>query len=188
MVSYDWYLVGLGVLAVERLVELSLSKRNRTWALDAGGLEVGETHYRLMVLLHSSFLVAAALEPWLFGRAFVPSVGWSCFGLALVAQALRYWAIFTLGRRWNTRVIVLPDLEPVTAGPYRWLKHPNYVAVIVELAVVPLIHGAFLTACCFSFLNGVLLAVRIHVEEEALGARWRAAFEGRARFIPGGRW
>ena len=186
--SYDWYLAGLGVLVVERLVELFLSKRNRAWALGAGGLEVGETHYRLMVLLHSSFLVATALEPWLFGRPFVPSVGWSCFGLALVAQALRYWAIFTLGRRWNTRVIVLPDLEPVTAGPYRWLKHPNYVAVIVELAVVPLIHGAFLTACCFSLLNGALLAVRIHVEEEALGARWREAFEGRARFIPGARW
>jgi len=183
-----WYLAGLGALGAERLVELALSKRNRAWAVRAGGVEVGVGHSRVMVAVHAGFLAAAALEPWLFERPFTPWLGWPCVGLALGAQALRYWAVFTLGRRWNTRVVVLPWLEPIAGGPYRWLRHPNYVAVIVEIAAVPLIHGAFFTAALFSLANGVLLAVRIHVEEAALGPRWQEVFAERARFIPGAKW
>lgn len=187
MVSLHWYLAGLAVLGVERLVELRLSRRNAAWALASGGREVGQGHYRVMVAFHTAFLFAAALEPWLLERPFAAPSGWLFVAAALGAQGLRYWAIGTLGRRWNTRVIVLPDAEPITTGPYRWLRHPNYVAVIVELAAVPLIHGALLTALLFSLGNAALLTVRVHVEERALGARWLEAFRNRARFIPKGR-
>ncbi len=188
MVSLHWYLVMLAALGVERLFEFLRSRRNTAWALSAGGVEVGQGHYRVMVLFHTAFLFSAAAEPLVLGRPFSPLVGWPCLALALGAQGLRYWAISTLGRRWNTRVIVLPDAAPVTQGPYRWSRHPNYLAVIIELAAVPLVHGAFLTALVFSLGNVALLAVRIHVEETALGPLWQAAFEGRARFLPKGRW
>jgi methyltransferase len=139
-----------------------------------------------MTLLHTAFLLCAALEPGLLERAFPGTLGWVALAGALAAQALRYWAIATLGPRWNTRVIVLPDAPPVTSGPYRWLRHPNYLAVALELAAVPLIHGAWLTAVTFSLANAALLTWRIRVEEAALGQRWREAFRDRSRFIPGG--
>jgi methyltransferase len=140
-----------------------------------------------MTALHTSFLLCAALEPWLLQRPFPGALGFAALGVALLAQALRYWAVSTLGPRWNTRVIVLPEAPPVTGGPYRFLRHPNYLAVVLELAAVPLIHGAWLTALCFSLANAALLTWRIRVEEQALGPRWQAAFAGRARFIPKGR-
>jgi methyltransferase len=88
--------------------------------------------------------------------------------LVLGSQALRWWCIATLGRRWNTRVIVVPGLAPERAGPYLWLRHPNYVAVVVEGAALPLVHAAWITAVAFTALNAALLAVRIRVEEAAL--------------------
>jgi methyltransferase len=104
---------------------------------------------------------------------------------ALLAQGLRWWAIGTLGERWCTRVIVLPGSTPVTRGPYRFLKHPNYLAVVLEMALVPLAFGAWRTALAFSAGNAVLLAVRIRAEERALGEGWARAFRGRPRLIPG---
>lgn len=183
---YALYLGLLGVLAAERLGELALSRRNAAWALGQGGVEVGQAHYRVMTALHTAFLLACALEPVAFHRQFPGALGWACLGVAAAAQGLRYWAIGTLGRRWNTRVIVLPQAEPVTGGPYRWLRHPNYLAVVLELAAVPLIFGGALTAVAFSLANAALLFVRIRVEEQALGPRWQQAFQGRARFLPRG--
>jgi methyltransferase len=90
--------------------------------------------------------------------------------LVLAGQALRWWCIATLGPRWNTRVIVVPGLAPVTAGPYRWLRHPNYLAVVVEGAALPLVHTAWVAALLFTVLNAVLLSVRIRVEDQALEA------------------
>ncbi len=106
--------------------------------------------------------------------------------MVLGAQALRYWAIATLGWRWNTRIVVVPGTAPVTAGPYRWVRHPNYVAVIAEMIALPLVHGAWLTALVFSVGNALLLRVRIRAEEQALGEPWQHAFAGRPRFVPGG--
>jgi methyltransferase len=183
MVSLYW--VFLALLALERLGELTLSQRNAAWALAQGGREVGQRHYAVMTAFHTAFLSSCALEPWLLQRPFPGAWGLVALGAALAAQALRYWAIATLGRRWNTRVIVLPEAAPVTAGPYRFIKHPNYVAVCLELLAVPLIHGAWLTALVFSLGNLLLLRVRIQVEEDALGPKWKAAFEGKGRFVPG---
>jgi methyltransferase len=104
--------------------------------------------------------------------------------VALGTQGLRYWAVWTLGDRWNTRVIARRGDAPVTRGPYRYLRHPNYLAVVLELAAVPLIQGCWRTALCFSLGNAILLAVRIPAEERALGDLYRSAFEGRPRLIP----
>lgn len=105
---------------------------------------------------------------------------------ALGAQGLRYWAVITLGERWNVRVIVLANAPPpVAGGPYRYLRHPNYVAVAVEMACVPLIHGAWLTAVLFSTANAVVLAVRIRIEEAALGPLYLETFKNTRRFLPG---
>jgi len=98
--------------------------------------------------------------------------------VALVAQALRYWAIASLGDRWNTRIIVVPGLEPVTRGPYRFLRHPNYVAVVLELAAVPLIHGAWVTAAVFTLGNALLLLVRIRADEAVIRSSLGYLLEG----------
>jgi methyltransferase len=184
MVSTGWYLGFLGLLAAERVVELVLSRRNAARAFARGGVETGQGHFRVMVAFHSLFLAACAAEVLGLARAFPGAWGLGALGVALVAQALRYWAIASLGERWNTRIIVVPDLSPVTRGPYRYLRHPNYVAVVLELAAVPLIHGAWVTAVVFSLGNAVLLWVRIRAEEAALGAAYAQAFAHKPRFIP----
>ncbi len=182
--SLLWYWGLLGLVVIERLVELVISNRNARWAFSQGAIERGQTHYRVMTALHTAFLLACALEPWLLERPFPAPWAWIAIGLALGSQGLRYWAISTLGKRWNTRVIVLPTSEPVTGGPYRFVRHPNYLAVIVELAALPLIHGAWLTAVVFTVANAVLLRTRIRVEEEALGTRYATAFGNKPRFMP----
>jgi methyltransferase len=174
----------MGLLIAERLVELWLSKRNAARAFARGGVESGQRHYQVMVAFHTLFLVACVAEVFGLGRPFPGLGGWVALGAAVGAQALRYWAIATLGERWNSRIIVVPGLSPVTGGPYRYLKHPNYVAVVVELLAVPLIHGAWVTAAVFTLGNAALLFVRIRAEEAALGAPWAQAFAERPRFIP----
>ena len=158
----------IAALALERLFELRLSRRNAAWAKQAGAVEYGAGHLVWMKLLHTSFFVGVLLEVWLLSRPLVPVLALTCLALALLAQSLRYWAIGTLGRRWNVAVLVLPGVPAVASGPFRYLRHPNYAAVIVEGIAVPLIHGAYLTAAIFSGLNAVLLGVRIRCEERAL--------------------
>jgi methyltransferase len=175
------------LLAAERLFELGLSRRNARLAFARGGREYGLGHYRAMVVLHSGFLVACLAEPWLIGRAFPGAVGWLALAGALLARGMRYWTMASLGEHWNARVIVVPGAVPVTTGPYRFLRHPNYAAVVLELLCVPMIHGAVWTALFFSAANAVLLGVRIRVEEGALGRDWQQAFAGKPRFVPGGR-
>ncbi|HEX8438543.1 isoprenylcysteine carboxyl methyltransferase family protein [Archangium sp.] len=180
------YLVLLGLVMVERLVELVLSTRNARWAMAQGGREVGQAHYRVMTVFHTAFLLACAGEVLVFQRTFPGGVGWLSLAGAVAAQLLRYWAISTLGPRWNTRIIFVPGAEPVTSGPYRLVRHPNYVAVIMEMVFLPLIHGGYLTALLFSLGNAALLLVRIRAEEEALGVEYQRAFADRPRFLPGG--
>ena len=152
----------------ERLAELVVAKRNAAWSLARGGVETGRGHYPPMVLLHTGLLVGALVEVLALDRPFHAWLGWPMLALALGAQALRWWCIATLGRRWNTRVIVVPGLAPVTSGPYRFLPHPNYVAVVVEGVALPMVHAAWITAVGFTLLNAVLLTVRIRAENAAL--------------------
>ena len=158
----------LGLVIVERLVELVLSKRHADAILARGGVEHGQGHYPVMVALHTAFLAGCVLEPWLLNRPFVPLLGIPMLALALVAQGIRWWAITTLGVHWNTRVVVLPGAPKIAGGPYRFFPHPNYVAVVLEGIALPLVHSAWLTALVFTFLNALLLTVRIRTEDAAL--------------------
>ncbi len=170
MVSLPWaWLALLGVVAAERVAELVVARRNAAWSFARGGVEYGAGHYPVMVALHAGFLLGMLLEVWLLQRSFLPALGLPCLGLVVLAQALRWWVIRTLGPRWNTRVIVIPGLPPVEAGPFRWLRHPNYVAVGVEGIALPLVHTAWVSALVFTLANALLLFVRIGVEDRALG-------------------
>ncbi|MCK6593099.1 MAG: hypothetical protein L6Q76_36555 [Polyangiaceae bacterium] len=183
--SVKLYLAFLALLGLERLAELFLSRRNAARAFARGAVEVGQRHFRVMSIFHTAFLIACAAEVIAFSRPFPGALGFVCLGGALAAQALRYWAIASLGDRWNVRVIVIPGDPPVTRGPYRFLRHPNYLAVVLEMAFIPLIHGAYWTAILFSIGNAALLWVRIRAEEQALGEVYAKVFEKHARFIPG---
>jgi len=168
------FTVLVALVGLERLAELVVSQRNAAWSLERGGVETGQGHYPFMVVLHSGLLVGALVEAWV-RRPDVPSLlAWSMLGLVVASQALRWWCISTLGRRWNTRVIVVPGLAPVTGGPYAVFKHPNYVAVVVEGFALPLVHAGWITALVFTVLNAGLLTVRIRAEDAALATLPRA--------------
>lgn len=162
--SRVWYLGLIGLIAVERLWELALSKRHVREIEDLGGYEVGGDHYRWMVVLHVAFLASCALEPWLAERRFSPFIGGVALSVLAAAQGLRFWTISTLGDWWTTRVMFVPGTQPITAGPYRWMRHPNYVAVIAEIASIPMVHDAWVTAVVFSVLNLGILSTRLRVE------------------------
>ena len=162
------FTVLVAVVGLERVAELVVSTRNARWSMERGGVEHGLGHFPFMVVLHTALLVGALAEAWI-RQPEVPSLlAWSMLALVVASQALRWWCITTLGRRWNTRVIVVPGMPPVRSGPYRLLRHPNYVAVVVEGVALPLVHAAWITAVAFTVLNAALLAVRIRVEGAAL--------------------
>jgi methyltransferase len=162
------YVLLVVAVGVERLAELVVATRNARWAFAHGGVESGRGHYPVMAAMHTAFLVACIAEVAVADRPFLPWLGWPMLALVVASQALRWWCIATLGHQWNTRVIVVPGLPLVSAGPYRWLRHPNYVAVVVEVAALPLVHTAWVTALVFTLANAAVLAVRIPVEERAL--------------------
>jgi methyltransferase len=172
MTSHGWYAILVGLVALERLAELVVAKRNLSWSLARGGRETGFAHYPFMVVLHTGLLAGCLAEVFIGHRSFVPALGWPMLVLVLASQALRWWCIRTLGPQWNTRIVVVPGLERVDGGPYRLFSHPNYVAVVVEGFALPLVHTAWITAVVFSVLNAGLLAVRIRAENAALTAAY----------------
>lgn len=180
-----FYVAVVVAVALERLVELVVSNRNAASAFAQGGKEYGTGHFGVMKALHTLFLFACPLEHILLGREPAPWLWASMFVVLLGTMGLRYWAIFTLGSRWNTRVIVVPGLQAVSAGPYKYLRHPNYVAVVLELAALPLMGGAWITAIVFSVANLALLKVRIDCEEAALAEHCGYdALSDRPRVLP----
>jgi methyltransferase len=179
-----WYYALLGCIACERIAELFLSRRNARIAFARGAVESGAGHFRVMTVLHLLFLPCCALEASF--RAFPGALGWVALAAALAAQGLRWWAIGSLGWRWNVRVIAVPGEPPLRRGPYKFVRHPNYVAVCLEMLFVPLIHGAWICAAAFSLANALLLRVRIRAEEQALGGAYQRAFDGVPRFLPHG--
>jgi methyltransferase len=161
-----FYVALIAAVAVERLAELVISQRNLGWARARGGREYGFGHYPFMVVLHTGLLVACLVEAP--HRSFIPALGWPMIAVVVLAQALRWWCITVLGPHWNTRIIVVPGLPLVEGGPYRWLRHPNYVAVVLEGIALPLVHSAWITAVVFTVANAVLLRVRISSENAAM--------------------
>ncbi|WP_432494498.1 isoprenylcysteine carboxyl methyltransferase family protein [Kineococcus auxinigenes] len=161
---------------LERLAELVVSTRNARWSFERGGVETGRGHFGPMVVLHTGLLLACLAEVALAERPFLPALGWPMLALALLSQVLRWWCIASLGRRWNTRVIVVPGMPPVVRGPYRFLKHPNYVVVVIEGFALPLVHSCWVTALAFTVLNAVLLlGFRLPAENRALASLPAAA-------------
>lgn len=165
-----WYLLLIAAVACERVAELVITRRNLAWSRARGGVEFGAGHYPAMVVLHTGLLVGCVAEVIWLDRPFLPVLGWPMLVIVLAAQGLRWWCIATLGRQWNTRVVVVPGAPRVIGGPYRYLPHPNYVAVIAEGVALPLVHTAWVTALVFTVLNAVLLRTRINTENRALAS------------------
>jgi methyltransferase len=155
--------------AGERIFELVLSARNARRTLGRGGVEHAEPIHWLVVVFHTAWIVAAPLEVWLLDRPVVPGLAPILGVLLIAAMILRYWAVTTLGDRWNTRVITVPGETPVTTGPFRFFRHPNYVAAYVELLALPLLHGAWLTAAVLGTANFILIKIKSRAEDKALG-------------------
>jgi methyltransferase len=166
--SEGWYTLLVALVGVERLAEMVVARRNAAWSFARGGIETGRGHWPWMVLLHTALLLGCLVEVWVADRPFVPLLGWTMLVLVLASQALRWWCIRTLGPQWNARVIVVPGARRVLHGPYRWMSHPNYVAVVVEGVALPLVHTAWVTALVFTVLNAAVLTARLRAESEAL--------------------
>ena len=152
----------IAFLGVQRLAELGLAQWNTQRLRQAGAVEFGATHYHLIVALHAFWLLGL----WLLGHSRSIDPFW--FVVFVLLQVARVWAIASLGRRWTTRIIVLPGAVPVKRGPYRFVSHPNYLVVILEIAVVPLALGLPLFALMFSLASAVLIAFRVSVENRAM--------------------
>lgn len=182
-----WIFLGLVLLlALQRLLEMRLSRRNETHLRAQGGQEHAPGHFQAMKALHAGWFLSMIGEVFGLNRPFLPWLAALAL-LGLVAgQALRYAAIYTLGKRWTVRIFTLPGAPPIQHGIYRYLRHPNYLGVILEVAAVPLLHTAYLTAIVFSSLNAGLFVVRIRAEENALRADndYANAFADRPRFLP----
>ena len=161
-----WLWLVLGLVTAQRLWELWLADRNTKRLLSEGAVEVGAAHYPLFVVLHASWLAAIAIfTPW----TAVPNLWW--LALYVVLQFGRLWIIGTLGRFWTTRIITLPGAPMVTGGPYRFVRHPNYVVASLELLVLPLVFGQVWIALAWTVANALLVAWRIRVEDRALRDR-----------------
>jgi methyltransferase len=166
--SVSGFTLLIALVGAERIAELVVARRNQAWARSRGGVEYGRGLYPGIVAAHVGLLGGALLEVRLLDRPFIPLLGWSMLGLTVLAQGLRWWCIATLGRRWNTRVIVVPHLPLVDSGPYRRLRHPNYVAVVAEGIALPLVHTCWTTALLFTIVNLGLLRTRVRTEDTAL--------------------
>lgn len=154
----------VAVVAAQRLAELALARANTRRLLAQGGREHGARHYPAIVLLHTAWLLALVTFVDTETR---PDWGWLV--LFVLLQAARIWVVASLGRRWTTRIIVMPDAPLVVRGPYRWMRHPNYAVVAAEIVVLPLVFGAWWIALVFGLLNAAVLAWRIRSEDRALG-------------------
>lgn len=159
--------LAVGLVALQRLMELLLARRNERRARARGAVEKGKGHYPFIVGLHSLWLVSTLAEGLLRGPE-IPAYWPLPLALFLLVQPLRYWAIFSLGESWNTKILVVPGARAVSRGPYRYLSHPNYVVVVVEILAFPLVFGAWITALVFTVLNAAVLRVRIGEENRAL--------------------
>ena len=165
-----WLIFLIVVIVAQRSAELYLAHRNQKWMLENGGKEFGNRHYYLFFLLHTGWVMGLAFEAYI--RGYVSYNWYLYFGLFVFAQILRYWSIKSLGKHWNTRIIFIPGQDRIKRGPYRFFRHPNYIAVTLELMAVPMIFGAWITAVIASIFNFVLLiGIRIPAEEKAFEGR-----------------
>ena len=187
MVTRALFVGMVTLLVIQRLIELRRSRRNETKLIAAGGREHGARHLVVMKVLHGAWFASMVAEVFLLERPMVPAVAAVAAIGVVSGQLLRYAAMRQLGWRWSVRVFTVPGAPVVDDGVFLYLRHPNYLGVILEIAAVPLLHGAVLTALGFSIANAALLVVRIRTEERALQLDndYDRRFGGRRRLIPG---
>ncbi len=166
LVNWSWLHLLIPLAIFQRITELPRSKKNERRLRALGAVEHGRDHYPAIVAMHTLWFIVMILELIIIPRQISP--WWYLLLPTLLGvEFLRYWTLRTLGDRWTTRILVLPDEEPVTEGPYRWFRHPNYIVVIAEILLVPLILGCYVTAVTFSIANGIMLSIRIRAERGA---------------------
>ena len=184
--SQALYLCLIAVVAVLRFVELGISKRHQRQLAARGARKAADPRFRAMVALHTCVLCGAAAEVVFLKRPLIPVLATAMGGLFLGANALRWWVIHTLGTHWNVQVMDSAQLGIVTTGPYRWVRHPNYSAVFVEMLALPLIHTAWITALVGTLAHAWVLRGRIAAEEQILLAtpEYRTAMGAKPRFVP----
>jgi methyltransferase len=163
-----YYYLFILAIGAERLVELGVAQRNAKWSIAHGGKEFGQDHYPAMVSIHALLLVSCIVEVWVLGRPFIGWLGWPMVAVVVLSTVVRWRSVAALGKHWNSRLIVIPGAPLVHGGLYRWMRHPNYAAVAAEVAALPLVHSAWLTAIVFSIANALVLSVRIRAENAAL--------------------
>ena len=180
----------VAALGLQRLFELRLSRHNEQWMHQRGGREHAPETYRWIVTLHAAWFAAMLLEVFAGRRTFYLRLALPAFGMFVAGQALRLTAIRTLGWRWSTRIMTVPGPEgaPVQHGIYRYMRHPNYLGVELEILAVPIMYSAYFTSAVFGVANALLLRDRIRREEQALYAygrdnRYRESFEPRPMAI-----
>lgn len=165
MPAYLWIL--LVIIILQRLAELRQAKGNEKWMKERGGIERGEQHYKWFIILHTMFFISIIFEVS-FRDTSNLTLNYVLLSTFVITQIIRIWCIQTLGKFWNTKIIILPEFSLVSKGPYKYIKHPNYIIVGIELFVIPLLFGAYITAILFPILHILLLMVRIPCEERAL--------------------
>jgi len=181
------YLGLLLVVALLRVYELKISKRHQQEMVARGAEKVVDPRFRWMVLLHTGVLIGAAVEVVFLQRPFYSVFAAICFAVFLAANVVRWWVIRTLGDHWNVQVMNSTGMGVITTGPFRYVRHPNYTAVFVEMLALPLIHCAWITAFVGSAAHVIVLSQRLATEERVLfsDARYREAMSGKPRFVPG---
>ena len=185
--SRELYVALVAIVAALRIVELGVSKRHQRELAERGARKADDPQFPAMVVLHTCVLAGAAAEAVFLKRPFYPVLGSMMGALFLGANALRWWVIGTLGAHWNVQVMDSARLGVVTNGPYRWVRHPNYTAVFVEMLALPLIYTAWITALAGSAVHAWVLRGRVAAEEKVLLAEpeYRAAMGSKPRFVPG---
>jgi methyltransferase len=180
------YLALLALVGIGRLAELGISRRNQRKLEKQGVRKIAEPHFRWMVIVHGGVLVAAAAEVVLLHRPLIPGLAIAMGVLFVLANALRWWVIRTLAEHWNVEVMASSAIGVVTSGPYKWVRHPNYVAVVTELFALPMIHTAWITALVGTVADLEILRRRLRVEDSVLMANptYRLAMGAKPRFLP----
>lgn len=180
------YLSLLALVGIGRLVEMQISRRNQRQLQKQGVRKISEPHFRWMVVLHGGVLVCAAVEVLALHRPFIPALAIPMGVLFLLANFLRWWVMATLAGHWNVEVMASSRVGVVTSGPYRWIRHPNYVAVVIEIFAIPMIHTAWITALAGTLANLEILRRRLGVEDGVLMAddSYRELMGAKPRFLP----
>jgi methyltransferase len=164
-----YYYLFILAVGIQRFVELVVARQNAIWSIARGGKEFGRDHYPAIVSMHALLLVSCVVEVWVMGRPFIGWLAWLMLTVVVLSTVVRWQCVAVLGKHWNSRLIVIPGAPLVRDGLYRWVRHPNYTAVAAEVAALPLVHSAWLTAIVFSIANALVLSVRIRAENAALG-------------------